>query len=223
MDDLKQIIADNIVYYRKEKGMTQVELADKLNYSDKAVSKWERAESYPDVATLLAIAKIFDITVDELVSDRKKVKKAKPLIALLSMGLVYLIATAAYVIINMISRMPDSWLAFVYAVPVCAVVLIVLFAIWHQNLLILIAETVLIWTVATCIYLTIYVVYPAFPNSFFIFFLPIPLQILAILWYRFREKRKIRFRFKRRRVKASKQSQKSDASPETTSTVSQKK
>ncbi len=201
MDDIKQVIADNIVFYRKEHGMTQVELADKLNYSDKAVSKWERAESYPDIVTLIAMAKLFNVTVDELVADRKKIKKAKPIISLLSGGLVWLIATAAYVIMNMVATIQYSWLAFVYAIPVCAVVMLVLFSIWGKKLPVLIAETVIIWTVAACIYLTIFVSYPSLENSFFIFFLPIPLQVLAVLWYEFKVKRRRKFSLIRRRVK----------------------
>ncbi len=209
MDDIKQIIADNITFYRKEKNMTQVELAEKLNYSDKAVSKWERAESYPDIVTLIAIAQLFGVTVDQLVSSRKKVKKAKPLIALLSGGLVWLIATAVYVIMNMIAPIPYSWLAFVYAVPVCAIVMLVLFAIWGKKLLVLVAESIIIWTVATCIFLTIYVTAPALQNSFFIFFLPIPLQILAVLWYELKVKRR-KVNLIRRRVKKTPPEQQDD-------------
>lgn len=197
MDDLKQIIAENIVFYRKEIGLTQVELAEKLNYSDKAISKWERAESCPDIITLVSLAKIFNVTVNELVEDRKKVKRVKPLIALLSSGLVWLIATAAYVILNMIIPTPKSWLSFVYAVPVCTIVLLVFFAVWDKKLLVLIAESVLMWTIAVCIFLTI----PSSPTDFYIFFLPIPLQLLAILWYELRVKRKTKFNFIRKRVK----------------------
>lgn len=201
MDDLKQIIAENIAFYRKELNLTQAELAEKLNYSDKAVSKWERGESYPDIATLASLAKLFNVTVDKLISSRKKIRKVKPLVALLSGGLVWLIATAVYVIMNMIQPLPESWLIFVYAVPVCSIVLLVLFAIWRKKLLILIAESVLVWTMAACIFLTILLVLPQSQTAYYIFFLPIPLQILAILWYEFRVKRKTKFKFIRRRVK----------------------
>lgn len=209
MDDLKQVIADNISFYRKEKGLTQVELAEKLSYSDKAVSKWERAESYPDIVTLIAMAKLFDVTVDQLVSSRVKRKKTKPLIALLSGGIVWLIATAVYVIMNMIEPIPYSWLAFVYAVPVCTIVMLVFFAIWGKKLLVLVAETILMWTIAACIFLTIYVTVPSLQNSFFIFFLPIPLQILAILWYELKVKRR-KFNLTRRRQKKDKEQNKEE-------------
>ena len=58
MEELKDIIAHNLVAYRKAAGLTQAEIADKLNYSDKAVSKWERGEGMPDVAVLKTLADI---------------------------------------------------------------------------------------------------------------------------------------------------------------------
>ena len=71
MDDekLKQRIGSNIASYRKNAGLTQAGLAEKLNYSDKAVSKWERGESIPDVLTLMHLADLFSITVNDLICD----------------------------------------------------------------------------------------------------------------------------------------------------------
>ena len=68
MNDLKGIIAKNIIDLRRQNGMTQAELAERLNYSDKAVSKWERGESVPDIAVLKSIADIFSVTVDFLIT-----------------------------------------------------------------------------------------------------------------------------------------------------------
>lgn len=209
MDDLKKTIADNIAFYRKELGLTQVELAEKLNYSDKAVSKWERAESYPDIATLVQLAKLFGITVDRLISNKKKLKKNRPLIALLASGLVWLIATAVYVILNMIfPGFSYSWFAFIYAVPVCSIVLLVLFAIWDKKFLLLITESVIMWSIATCIFLTLTSL--GRNGAFYIFFLPIPLQILAILWYCKLKTKGIKFNFMRHRVRNSKNDNSND-------------
>ena len=71
MDDekLKNQIGANIAAYRKNAGLTQAGLAEKLNYSDKAVSKWERGDSIPDVLTLMALAEQFGITVNDLLVD----------------------------------------------------------------------------------------------------------------------------------------------------------
>lgn len=66
--DVKLIISKNIIKYRKKMGLTQLELAEKLNYSDKTLSKWERGESMPDIVTLKQLADIFMISVDVLIS-----------------------------------------------------------------------------------------------------------------------------------------------------------
>ena len=71
MDDekLKNQIGANIAAYRKRAQMTQAGLAEKLNYSDKAVSKWERGESAPDVITLVQLAELFGVTVNDMIKD----------------------------------------------------------------------------------------------------------------------------------------------------------
>ncbi len=59
---------------RKSKGWTQTELADKLNVTNQAVSKWENGECYPETAILKPLAKLFDVTVDELLNGKIKEK-----------------------------------------------------------------------------------------------------------------------------------------------------
>lgn len=68
MEDIKRTVAQNLVALRTERNMTQLELAQLLNYTDKAVSKWERAESLPDVSVLKSIAAVFGVTVDYLLT-----------------------------------------------------------------------------------------------------------------------------------------------------------
>ena len=68
LEDIKRVIADNIALLRKGSGMTQIELAEKLNYSDKAISKWERGESVPDISVLKQIADMYGVTVDYLIT-----------------------------------------------------------------------------------------------------------------------------------------------------------
>ena len=113
--DVKLIISKNIIKYRKKMGLTQLELAEKLNYSDKTLSKWERGESMPDIVTLKQLADIFMISVDVLIStedtiisfvpvkERKKISKRNIIsISLLSAGIVWFIATIAFVILNIL-------------------------------------------------------------------------------------------------------------------------
>lgn len=65
----REIIASNITFLRKKMGLSQLELAEKIQYSNKNVSKWEKAETTPSVFTLKRLAEIFGITVDKLVSS----------------------------------------------------------------------------------------------------------------------------------------------------------
>ena len=77
MENLNEVISSNIAKYRKESGLTQLELAEKLNYSDKAVSKWERDGGYPEVEKLLVLAAKLDISLDALFEDELNYLKKK--------------------------------------------------------------------------------------------------------------------------------------------------
>ena len=68
----KQTIGSMIAELRKKQGMTQAELAEKLGITDKAVSKWERDLSFPDVNSIPKLAEIFNVTVDELMQVKSK-------------------------------------------------------------------------------------------------------------------------------------------------------
>ena len=74
-EEFNKTVADNLILYRKNSGLTQLALAEKLNYSDKAVSKWERGENLPDVYVLKQIADLYGVTVNDLITPRKKVKQ----------------------------------------------------------------------------------------------------------------------------------------------------
>ena len=136
-EKIKYRIGSNIATYRKQAGLTQAELAERINFSDKAVSKWERGESIPDVITLIQLAEQFDITLDELVGDPGLLKKAtaplgdvvrnirKISVQKLSSILVWFMALLVYVVLSSVN-VPKSWVAFVYAVPVNALVLLIL-------------------------------------------------------------------------------------------------
>lgn len=71
----KQTFGEMITALRKEKGMTQLELADKMGITDKAVSKWERDLSFPDVGAIPRLADIFNVSVNELMQGRVDMQK----------------------------------------------------------------------------------------------------------------------------------------------------
>ncbi len=69
MDELKLIFASNLIRLRTAAGMTQAELGEQLNYSDKSISKWERGEAIPDAMVLKRMSELFGVTVDYLLNE----------------------------------------------------------------------------------------------------------------------------------------------------------
>lgn len=78
MDDWKQIAAANLVRLRKAHQLTQVQLAEQLHYSDKAVSKWERGESLPDLAVMKQLADFYGIRIDDFLTDPDAAPEPEP-------------------------------------------------------------------------------------------------------------------------------------------------
>lgn len=201
-ENLKSRIGVNIALQRKRLGMTQLELAEKLNYSDKAVSKWERGESVPDVLTLVQLADLFEIPVNQLLEDPNalpgnpgKLEKAmtqvsekalkrkanKNVILGLSSTLVWFIALLVFVFISSFD-LPDSWIAFFYAVPVNAIVLLSLRSAWRDYRWNRILVSIIVWGTLISLYTT-FLVFLNF-NMWKIFLLGIPGEIAVFLWFR---------------------------------------
>ena len=193
MEDMRKQIAENIARLRKKAGYTQAELAEKINYSDKAVSKWERAESLPDVIVLKQIADILNVTVDQLISEEGKnidvlshaewEKHNRRVVTSLSIIGVWAIATAVFAIIWVVTETHEmQWLTFVTAVPVSLIVWLVLNSIWgiKKNNLYLISA--LLWSLLCTICLI-------FLNKkmLMLLIIGIPAQIVIVLSFKFRK------------------------------------
>lgn len=192
MEDLRTVLAENLVKYRKAANLTQAELAEKINYSDKAVSKWERAGGMPDVDVLKQIADLYGVTVDTLLTKSDKPVKIKLKINLLtrtnvivcSVLLVWLIATAVFVFTLLaMPHLERMWLAFIYAVPVSCIVLLVYNCIWGKTYLSIVIITALIFSIAAAIFITV-----PFTNSWLLFIFCIPLELLNIIYFSLRIK-----------------------------------
>lgn len=186
-EDIKNNIARNIASGRKSLGLTQLQLAEKLNYSDKAVSKWERGEAVPDIYIMHELAVLFGTTVDSLIGAEPAPKVKRPIfsakrnkvvISLLSVGLVWLVATVLYVILRWANVKEKVWLTFVYALPISSVVAIVFNALWGKRIITTVLVSVLIWSIALTVMLTF-----ELSEIWLIFIVGVPLQILTIIWY----------------------------------------
>ena len=204
MDDekLKYQIGANIAAYRKQAGLTQAGLAEKLNYSDKAVSKWERGESIPDVLILMQLAEQFEIGVNDLLEDPNalpeettrfqhameqvsekalKRKANKNIILGLSSILVWFVALFFYVIVSSFD-IPYSWLAFFYAVPANCIVLLSLRSAWHDFRWNRGLISGIMWGALTSIHMTLLTLLSF--NMWKIYLLGILGELAIILWFR---------------------------------------
>ena len=183
MEDIKNIIAANMVSLRKERGFSQAEIAERFGYSDKAVSKWERGESMPDIYVLKQIADFYDVTVDYLLhkeheAGEKKSRINKKVIIWLSVCLVWLIATTLFVGLTSADFLGGrEWMTFMYAVPVSLVVLLVMNSIFGMKKLNYLIVSLLIWSLLLCIYLSFLK-----GNHWLIFIIGVPSQIIVLLW-----------------------------------------
>lgn len=210
-EKLKLQIGANIVAFRKRAGLTQAGLAEKLNYSDKAVSKWERGESAPDVLTLVQLAEQFEVSVNDLlmdpndlpgepvgiqkamaqVSEKALHRKAnKNIILGLSTTLVWFVALLIFVVVSSFKILePYSYLAFFYAIPANAIVLLSLRSAWHDFRWNRALISVIVWGSLLCVHISLLVFFDL--NIWKMYLLGIPGQIAIFLWFRmFRKDKK---------------------------------
>ena len=193
MDEMKNLIGENISSLRLAAGYTQAELAEMLGYSVKAVSKWERGESVPDVFVLKKTAGMFGVTVDYMLEDHtkqavtavNKLKHNHKIITLLSVTLVWFLATFAFVVGRSVSADTQMWLSFVAAVPVSCIVLIVFNSMWGKGWRNFIFISVLVWSLLAFIYLLLFETIGK--NVWLIFVLGIPAQTIILLWSRLKK------------------------------------
>lgn len=204
-EKLKSQLGANIAAYRKRAGLTQLGLAEKLNYSDKAVSKWERGESMPDVLTLTQLAELFEITVNDLLVDPdalpeqtgvvervmgKAVEKTlkrkanKKIILMLCSVLVWFVALLAFVVVFSLD-VPDKWkscLAFIYAIPINSIVCVCLTSAWRDFRKNKLFVSGIVWGGLLSIYLSLLFFLDL--NIWMLFLLGVPGQLAVLLWSR---------------------------------------
>ena len=180
------VVAKNIAKYRKYHKLTQASLAEKLNYSDKAVAKWESGESLPEPYVLYQISQIFGITLNDLLSEKKRAKmpanKIKAIIIpLLADCIVWLVALIAFVTLSsLFESSVKQWLCFIVASPVTFILFLIFACIYKNSLLQLICISGIIWTSLLTMQLLLSSVMKI---SGYLYFIGIPIQIAFALYY----------------------------------------
>ena len=143
MEDLKLIFAANLIRLRTEAGLKQSELGEKLNYSDKSVSKWERAEALPDAVVLKRMAEIFGVTVDQLLTDQahwepefhgqKELTFSTGMVTAAAQAGIWTIAMILFVILWIVLD-KAYWLIFIWTLPVSLITLLICNCVWHEGI-----------------------------------------------------------------------------------------
>lgn len=183
--EVKQNFAKNLTLLRKSRKLTQAGLAEKINYSDKSVSKWECGDVLPDIVTFRMIADFFGVTVDELIGAETPAKATKTgnriIITLISCIGVLLCAFIAERVLSALDITEKVWIAYIYALPVVSIICVIFSSIWFGITATEISVSSLVWMLGLSIYLT--VVLFADRNLWFIFLVCAVMQFIVILWF----------------------------------------
>ena len=186
MENVKEIIAKNLTELRKANKLTQSALAEKLNYSDKAISRWEHAETLPDIETLCRICDIYGVSFEYLLKKESgDVPYAKEkesnfirhlIICLISICTVWLVATLFFSSVGTLFGV-YVWQFFIWAIPESVYVVLVCNKIWWKNKLCsIITSSLATWTMMLAIYLQT-IEY----NIWLLFIVGIPIQAIILL------------------------------------------
>ena len=188
MKDVRPIIAKNLAFFRKEKGLTQAELAEKLNYSDKAISRWEHGDTLPDINILYQLCEFYGITMDILLDDEKdkveivrgknKQELINRIMFMILVGLtVWLFAVVLFVYFISTKNIYE-WKLFIWAVPVTVLAVLYSGRSILGSVAKLVLHSTLIWGTMLAIFLQL------LPNNFwYVFLVGIPLQCVAAIWF----------------------------------------
>lgn len=195
-ENIKKTVASNLVHYRKLSNLKQAYVAEKIGYSDKAVSKWERGEGLPDIIVLHQLAELYGIKASDFLSEKKlkqipSNKRNKIIITLLSIGVDWLVATIMFVLLSWIGKGTswiNSWcfMPFIYAIPITFILLIVFNKVWGKRIYSFFIVSALIWTAAVSLDLSFRFI---ITNSWLFYIICIPLEVLTIFWYLLKKKK----------------------------------
>jgi len=187
MEDIKQIIAKNLIALRKKNNLTQNELAEKLNYSDNAVSRWEHAEVTPSLETLQQIANIYGVPMRTIIEDNalreaefsdKRQLVNKLAIVLIISSLVWVVATIIFVCSQLIWDYA-FWQIFIWAMPIIALVMLPFHRYWGRHIYKFIILTIFTWTLLGAIFLQFF----HLTNwLWMIFIVGVPIEIAFAVW-----------------------------------------
>ncbi len=189
MENIKEIIAKNLTELRKKHKLTQGALAERLNYSDKAISRWERAETLPDIEVLCQICDLYGVKFEYLLQKEQPDDSKNPYIkerdtaskisiSLIAMCTVWIMASVLFAVLN-IYFSDSHWSIFIWAVPATCLVGWVCNALWGNKVLKVIIASIMTWSTILALFVEALVAINL--NLWFLFIIGVPIQMIIIL------------------------------------------
>ncbi len=161
----KETLANNLARLRREKGFTQAELGEKLNYSDKSISKWERGEGVPDLQVMVALSELYGVSIDEMTGRSETAGELgeehgraadRTFLMIVTQSVIWLLAIIIFSAFLFFARsMPKKWLVFIYAVPVSCLCAGMYFTVWKLYAWAYGAFSCVMWLACVAVQLTI--------------------------------------------------------------------
>ena len=187
MEELNKIISQNLIELRQKSGMTQLQVAEHINYSDKSISKWERGDAIPDVPVMLKLANLYGVTIDDIVSKhiqkpiKPKAKKIRlsqhTIISIIAFAAIWFLATIGFAVVYAFFNLESqAYLAFIVAIPVSFFTVMILSFIWYPYFITAIFASVFIWTGVLAITLCVSAI-----NLWLLYIIAAPIQLIVIL------------------------------------------
>ena len=188
MKDLQDILIKNLIFLRKARGLTQIELGERVNYSDKTISKWENGDSCPNIEALYRLAEFYGVRIDDLLcadfqvdlpakQESPRRRYSKLVITLLAVVAVWCVALLLFAVLSLSPNRVGEWLCFIYAVPLSAVTVLVFNSLWGNRRYNYLIISVLLWSLLTTVFLQLLSY-----QLWIVFLLGVPIQIAIILW-----------------------------------------
>ena len=183
--ELKEIIARNLVSLRKKHNLTQNQLAEKISYSDNAISRWEHAELMPSIEVLEDLSKVYNIPIEtffkenatkQVENDIKNQRRSRLTSVLLAVALIWGLATIFFVYMQIFTG-KTPWIIFLWAVPASCIALIPFSSYWGKHIYRFVVYSIFVWALLACFYVQ-YLSYNIWP----IFILGVPIQVALSIW-----------------------------------------
>ena len=197
--DFKKTFGATLEAARRVRGLTQQQLASQINYTDKAVSKWERGESVPDAYTIRALAQALGVSVAVLYGEAPQQPQEKAPVpkhklrrllavfipAIAAIGVFFICSVLYLILKNIVVTAPFAYLSYLAALPLSCIVLTVLSFLWWNRTLQAVSVSALIWSVGFCVERVLSLVLPAAVNVRGVYFSCLLLQVTNVLVFLF--------------------------------------